>query len=116
MATFRFPILIWQNANDSFTAQAVTGDEEYFPPAAFSERKDLAVSEVKEYLQWKFEDEWWRERMAILPENQCRAVAVFLQWVVDLLASDEDETRLRTQAEQALEKYWGRYLRKSGAG
>lgn len=61
MATFRFPILIWQNANDSFTAQAVTGGEEYFPPAAYSERKDLAVSEVKEYLQWKFEDEWWRE-------------------------------------------------------
>jgi ATP-dependent Clp protease ATP-binding subunit ClpC len=61
MATFRFPILIWQNANDSFTAQAVTGGEEYFPPAAFAERKDLAVSEVKEYLQWKFEDEWWRE-------------------------------------------------------
>ncbi len=61
MATFRFPILVWQNANDSFTAQAVTGGEEYFPPAAFAERKDLAISEVKEYLQWKFENEWWRE-------------------------------------------------------
>jgi ATP-dependent Clp protease ATP-binding subunit ClpC len=61
MATFRFPILVWQNANDSFTAQAITGGEEYFPPAAFSDRKDLAISEVKEYLQWKFENDWWRE-------------------------------------------------------
>lgn len=61
MATFRVPILIWQNANDSFTAQAITGEEEAFPPAAYSDKKDLAISEVKEYLQWKFEEEWWRE-------------------------------------------------------
>ena len=61
MATFRIPILIWQNFGGSFTAQAVTGGENYFPPAAFSERKDLAISEVKEYLQWHFEQEWWRE-------------------------------------------------------
>ena len=61
MATFRIPILIWQNFGGSFTAQAVTGGEDYFPPAAFAERKDLAISEVKEYLQWHFEQEWWRE-------------------------------------------------------
>ncbi len=60
MATFRVPILIWQNFNGSYDAQAVTGDE-YFPPAAFSERRETAVAEVKEYLQWQFENEWWRE-------------------------------------------------------
>ena len=56
MATYRVPILSWPNANDTFTAQAITGDEETFPPAAFSERKDLAISDVKEYLQWRFEE------------------------------------------------------------
>ncbi len=60
MAIFRVPILVWQNFNGSFTAQAVTGDE-YFPPAAFAEKRDAAISEVKEYLQWQFEDEFWRE-------------------------------------------------------
>lgn len=60
MATFRIPILIQRNFGGTFTAQAVTGDD-YFPPTAFAERKDTAISEVKEYLQWLFEREWWRE-------------------------------------------------------
>ena len=60
MANFRIPVLIWENFNGTFTAQAVTG-EDYFPPAAFAERRSEAVSEVKEYLQWLFENEWWRE-------------------------------------------------------
>ena len=60
MANFRIPVLIWQDFNGSYTAQAVTG-EDYFPPAAFSERRELAISEVKEFLQWQFEEEWWRE-------------------------------------------------------
>lgn len=60
MATFRIPVLIWQNHHGSFTAQAVTG-EDYFPPAAFAEKKDSAVAGVKEYLRWLFEEEWWRE-------------------------------------------------------
>lgn len=61
MATFRIPVLIWQNPNGTFTAHAVTGGDDYFPPSAFAERKDVAVGEVKEYLQWLFEEEWWRE-------------------------------------------------------
>lgn len=60
MANFRIPVLVWQDFGGSFTAQAVTG-EDYFPPAAFSAKRDEAVSEVKEYLQWLFESEWWRE-------------------------------------------------------
>jgi ATP-dependent Clp protease ATP-binding subunit ClpC len=60
MAIFRVPVLVWQDFKGSFTAQAVTGDD-YFPPAAYSERRELAVSEVKEYLQWLFESESWRE-------------------------------------------------------
>jgi len=62
------------------------------------------------------EDQWWRERIALLSEEQCRAVAVFLEWVVDLLAIEEDESRLRTQAQAGLEKYWGRHLLKQQAG
>ena len=61
MATFRIPILIWQDFGGSFTAYAITGEGEYFPPAAFNARKDRAISELKEYLQWLFEDEDWRE-------------------------------------------------------
>lgn len=60
MANFRVPVLVWQDFKGSFTAQAVTG-EDTFPPAAFSERRDSAISEVKEYVQWLFETEWWRE-------------------------------------------------------
>jgi ATP-dependent Clp protease ATP-binding subunit ClpC len=61
MATFRIPILVWQNSRGAFTAQAVTGGDDYFPPSAFAERRDLAVAQVKEYLQWQFEKQWWRE-------------------------------------------------------
>ena len=61
MATFRIPILIWQDFGGSFTAQAITGDSEYFPPAAFNTKKDRAISEVKEYLQWLYEEEYWRD-------------------------------------------------------
>jgi hypothetical protein len=58
------------------------------------------------------EDHWWRERIALLSEEQRRAVAVFLEWVVNLLASEEDESRLHTQAQAGLANYWGRYLPK----
>lgn len=61
MATFRIPILIWQDFGDNFTAHAITGEGEYFPPAAFNSKRDKAVSELKEHLQWLFEDEYWRE-------------------------------------------------------
>lgn len=60
MTTFRIPILVWQDFGGAYTAQAVTGDD-VFPPAAFAERRDAAISEVKEYLQWLYETEWWRE-------------------------------------------------------
>lgn len=62
MATFRIPILIWQDFGGNFTAHAITGEGEYFPPAAFNARRDKAVSELKEHLQWLFEDEYWREQ------------------------------------------------------
>ncbi len=62
MATFRIPILIWQDFGGNFTAHAITGEGEYFPPAAFNAKKDRAVSELKEHLQWLFEDEYWREQ------------------------------------------------------
>lgn len=60
MSLFRIPVLVWENFNGSFSAQAVTG-EDYFPPAAFGETRAAAVAEVKEYLQWLFENEWWRD-------------------------------------------------------
>ncbi|HEY0458061.1 MAG TPA: AAA family ATPase [Pyrinomonadaceae bacterium] len=63
MATFRIPVLVWQNFNGSFSAQAV-GGEDYFPPSAFAARKDEALSELKEFLQWHFEQHWWREAAA----------------------------------------------------
>ena len=62
------------------------------------------------------EDEWWRERMTMLSEQQSNAVASFLEWVVNRLAGDEEEDRLRNQAQRALEKHWGRYLPKPEAG
>jgi ATP-dependent Clp protease ATP-binding subunit ClpC len=62
MAIFRIPVLVWQDFNGSFTAQAVTGDD-YFPPAAFAPKRDLALAEVKEYLQWLYENEWWRDEL-----------------------------------------------------
>lgn len=61
MASYKIPILIWQDFSGSFTAHAVTGEGEYFPPAAFNLKKPVAVSEVKEYLQWLYEEEDWRE-------------------------------------------------------
>ncbi|MEZ5425110.1 MAG: AAA family ATPase [Pyrinomonadaceae bacterium] len=61
MATARVPILIWQDLGGSFTAMAITGQGEYFPPAAFNSKKERAVSEVREYLRWLFEEEYWRE-------------------------------------------------------
>ncbi|HRH45865.1 MAG TPA: AAA family ATPase [Pyrinomonadaceae bacterium] len=61
MATFKIPILTWQDFGGNYTSQAITGGEEFFVPAAFSDRKDLAVSQVKEYLQWNYEREYWHE-------------------------------------------------------
>lgn len=61
MATFKIPILTWQDFGGNYTSQAITGGEEFFAPVAFAEKKDLAISQVKEYLQWNFEREYWRE-------------------------------------------------------
>ncbi|MBS1795983.1 MAG: ATP-dependent Clp protease ATP-binding subunit [Acidobacteria bacterium] len=86
MATFRIPVLIWQDFNGSYTAQAVTG-EDYFPPAAYAEKRDAALAEVKEYLQWLFENETWRDadefeelqltefRVEVRPEYKTKADA-----------------------------------------
>jgi uncharacterized protein DUF6714 len=53
-------------------------------------------------------DAWWSERIERLSDEQRRAIAAFLHWVVQLLA-DEDDTPLREFAEVALERYWGQY-------
>ena len=42
MAIFRVPLLVWENFNGTFAAQAVTG-EDYFPPAAFAARREAAI-------------------------------------------------------------------------
>ena len=85
MAVFRIPVLVWENFNGSFSAQGVTGGEDYFPPAAHAARRDEALWEVKEYLQWQYEREWWRSpiefeelkltefRVEIRPEYSARA-------------------------------------------
>ncbi len=61
MATHRFPILIWQDFGGFYSAQAILGGDEFFPPCAFAEKKDDAIFQVKEYLKWFYEQNWWRE-------------------------------------------------------
>jgi ATP-dependent Clp protease ATP-binding subunit ClpC len=61
MATFRIPILTWQDFGGNFTSQAITGGEEFFAPTAFADKKDAAILQVKDYLHRLFEQEFWRE-------------------------------------------------------
>ncbi len=61
MATFRIPILTWQDFGGNFTSQAITGGEEFFAPTAFADKKDAVILQVKDYLHRLFEQEFWRE-------------------------------------------------------
>lgn len=56
MPVFRFPVLVSENFNNFVTAQIVGEDV-----SAFADRKDAALAEVKEYLQWFYRENWWRE-------------------------------------------------------
>src|SRR5688500_5488734 len=93
MATFRIPVLVWQDFKGSFTAQAVTGDD-YFPAAAYSARRDVALSEVKEYLQWLFENEWWREGLDF-EDLKLTEFRVEVRPEYKAPAADEGETKQR---------------------
>lgn len=94
MASIKLPVLIWQDFGGSFTAHAVTGDGEYFPPAAFSAKKDQAISELKEYLQWLFEEEDWRDA----PEYSDAKMSEFrveLRPEFEIKSGNEDENKKR---------------------
>ncbi len=105
MASFRIPILIWQDFGGNFTAQAITGEEEYFPSSAFADKKERAVSEVKEHLQWLFEDEWWREQ----PEY---TDAKLLEFRVDIrpeyeIKRNSEDKKKRKKREQKKQTFTG---------
>ncbi len=100
MATFRIPTLIWQDFGGNFTAHAITGEGEYFPPAAFNAKRDRAVAELKEHLQWLFEDEDWREQ----PEY---SDAKLLEFRVELRPEFEiknDDGRARKKSKRPVKK------------
>lgn len=95
MAIFKIPVLVWKNFNNSYTAQAVTG-EDYFPPSAFGKKRDAAISEVKEYLQWLYETEYWRdaEEFEELKLNEFR---VEIRPEYEAQAQEENEIKARKQ-------------------
>lgn len=55
MAVFRFPILLTEDFSGFVTAQAVGDDA-----VGFGTREE-ALYQVKEYLQWFYSQNWWRE-------------------------------------------------------
>lgn len=58
MTTHRFPLLIWQDFEGRFTAALV----EQFPASAgIGQTADEAVSQLKEYLTWYFQDRPWAD-------------------------------------------------------
>lgn len=60
MATFRIPILVWQDFNNTFTAQAITGDDT-FPPVAFAESRDLA--KLRNICSKVFVSKFWTKKL-----------------------------------------------------
>lgn len=59
MALHRFPIVVWQDAQDYFTA-LVLSDAIEAPPAATALGADRARQQLKDYLNWLYEREPWR--------------------------------------------------------
>jgi len=56
MATYQYPVLLWRDAAGSFTA-ALVGDLE--SAAANAPRKEEALRQLKELLDWRAEHEPW---------------------------------------------------------
>src|SRR6266542_2740751 len=55
MATYRFPVLIWQDFAGRFTACLVDRDER----AALARTADEAREQIREYLAWIYQDRPW---------------------------------------------------------
>ncbi len=60
MALHRFPIIVWQDAQGYFTALVVS-DAVEVPPAATALAADRARQQLKDYLNWRYEREPWRD-------------------------------------------------------
>lgn len=57
---YRYPVLIWQDFANFFTARLLGDEDSFFPVAGFGETKDEALKQLKEYLNWAFENQDWR--------------------------------------------------------
>jgi ATP-dependent Clp protease ATP-binding subunit ClpC len=60
MAAYRYPVLVWQDFSGFFTARLLGDEDSFFTVTAFSETKDEALKQLKEYLNWAFENQSWR--------------------------------------------------------
>jgi ATP-dependent Clp protease ATP-binding subunit ClpC len=56
MATYRFPILIWEDHQGAFTAATVDRDLE-----AVAATRAEALEQLREYLTWRFKEDGWLE-------------------------------------------------------
>ncbi len=57
MATYRFPVLIWEDFDGYFTAALVPFNN---IPAAVAKSADEALRQLREFLQWGYkENSWW---------------------------------------------------------
>lgn len=61
MATFSYPILISEDFNGFFTAQVIGLAYSFTEAKAFSDNRAAAIAEVREFLQWFHQKEWWLE-------------------------------------------------------
>lgn len=57
---YRYPVLIWQDFAGFYTARLLGDEDSYFAVAGFGETKDEALRQLKEYLNWAFENQDWR--------------------------------------------------------
>ncbi len=57
---YRYPVLIWQDSANLYTARLLGDEDSYFAVAGFGETKDAVLQQLKEYLNWAFENQDWR--------------------------------------------------------
>src|SRR5262245_60361933 len=57
MPAYHFPVLVWEDHSGYFTAHLV---EEVDAPAGFGMAASEAVYQLKEYLDWSFQNYPWR--------------------------------------------------------
>ncbi len=57
MATYRFPVLVWEDFAGQFTARLV---EDLEAPAGFGAGRSDALFQLKEYLDWSFQNRPWQ--------------------------------------------------------